>query len=164
MNHPVNELNKNTPFAARLFLATLLITATSVSMADDTNVAYVDSVLKWGAWELDIEPAAGGISVPTTKALNARGSKVALRTNSIAALAPPLAPGGGTLVNTGVPGTPAPQRPAIPINTPISTVPTAPTTYAPPAATPPTVVTLAPPVPTSPAPSGAVTATVVTLP
>ncbi len=88
MNRPVNKLNQKTSLTAKLFLATALMAVTSVSVAEDDNVAYVDSVLKWGAWELDIEPAAGGISPPTPRALNARSAKVALRTNSIAALAP----------------------------------------------------------------------------
>jgi len=64
----------------------------SADEATDTEVAYVDSVTSWGAWELDIEPAAGGITPASTGALNARNSKVALRTNSIAALAPPNSP------------------------------------------------------------------------
>jgi len=171
MNRPVNKLNKHTSLTAKLFLATALMAVTSVSVAEDDNVAYVDSVLKWGAWELDIEPAAGGISAPTPRALNARGAKVTLRTNSIAALAPSApVPGGGTSSNPIVPGTPVPQRPSIPTppgGTPTPSVPTAPTISAPPGATPPIVVTLpssSPPAPVSPAPSGAVTATVVTLP
>jgi len=113
MNHPANKLNKKTSLTAKLFLATALMAVTSVSVAEDDNVAYVDSVLKWGAWELDIEPAAGGISAPTPRALNARNAKVTLRTNSIAALAPQT-PRGGTPVNPIVPGTPVPP-PVTPI-------------------------------------------------
>ena len=136
MNHPVNKLHKKTSFTAKLFLATALMAVTSVSVAEDNNVAYVDSVLKWGAWELDIEPAAGGISPPTPRALNARNAKVTLRTNSIAALAPSApTPGGGT---------------------PTPPVSTAPTTFAPPAATP--VTTYSPP------PSSNVTTTNTTIP
>jgi hypothetical protein len=129
MNRSVNELNKKASLTAKLFLASVLITATSVSVAEeanqDTDVAYVDSVLKWGAWELDIEPAAGGISAPKTRALNARSSKVALRTNSIAALAPaggaPVIPGkppgGGPTLPPVVPAPPGltPISPNVPI-------------------------------------------------
>jgi len=115
MNHLVNKLNKKTSLTAKLFLAAALMAVTSVSVAEDDNVAYVDSVFKWGAWELDIEPAAGGISPPTPRALNARGAKITLRTNSIAALAPSApVPGGGTPSNPIVPGTPVPP-PVIPI-------------------------------------------------
>ncbi len=166
MNRSVNKLNKHTSLVAKLFLAAALMAATSVSAAEDDNVAYVDSVLKWGAWELDIEPAAGGISAPTPRALNARGAKVALRTNSIAALAPSTPPSGSKPVNPIIPGTPVPT-PVIPTLPVKPFVPTAPTISAPPGATPPIVVTLpssSPPAPTSPAPSGAITATVVTLP
>ncbi len=126
MNHPINELHKKTSLTAKLFLITALMAVTSVSVAEDNNVAYVDSVLKWGAWELDIEPAAGGISAPTTRALNTRSAKVALRTNSIAALAPPapIAPGGGIPANPILPGTPilppVTPPPAIPTLNPIS--------------------------------------------
>ena len=55
----------------------------------DVATAYVDSVHQWGAWELDIEPAAGGLQQPSTQALKARDSKAKLRTNSFSALAPP---------------------------------------------------------------------------
>ncbi len=68
--------------------------------------AFVDSVHEWGAWGLDIEPAAGGIQPQSTGPLNARGSKLSLRTNSIAALAP--------------------KRPPVPINNPPQPTPVAP--------------------------------------
>ena len=74
-------------------LATLCLTFATVSMAEwndnpSTETVYVDSIHQWGAWELDIEPAAGGITPASTKALNARDAKVSFRINSIAALAP----------------------------------------------------------------------------
>ncbi len=56
---------------------------------DEDTTAYVDSIHKWGAWELDIEPAAGGVQPATGQPVLARGSRVYLRTNSISALAPP---------------------------------------------------------------------------
>ncbi len=121
MNRPVNELHKKTSLTAKLFLATALMAVTSVSVAEDDNVAYVDSVLKWGAWELDIEPAAGGISAPTTRALNARGSKVTLRTNSISALAPPALPKSPVIPAT--PSTPI-APPIIPATPPPLVTPT----------------------------------------
>ena len=165
MNQLANKLNKNTSLVATLLLTVALLATTSASAAaEDDSAVYVDSVLKWGAWELDIEPAAGGISAPGTKPLNARGTKVALRTNSIAALAPPPAPGSGTPLNPIVPGTPVPV-PAIPTSPVTPFVPAAPTNPAPPGATPPVVVTLpAPTAPTSFAPPGATPPTVVTLP
>ena len=83
----------------KLALIFMLMTASTMSAAElkwidsdqdsEAEVAYVDSVKKWGAWELDIEPAAGGLAAPSTGALNPRDSRVALRTNSISALAPP---------------------------------------------------------------------------
>lgn len=164
MNCPLRKLDKYCSLTAKLVLTTILMAATSVSVAEESSVAYVDSVLKWGAWELDIEPAAGGISAPTPRALNARGAKVTLRTNSITALAPPPAPSSGTPFNPIVSGTPVPT-PVIPTSPVKPFVPAAPTNPAPPGATPPIVVTLpAPTAPTSFAPPGATPPTVVTLP
>lgn len=148
MNSPMHKTNKNNSLTIKLATTTLLTTAllmvaTTASVAEDVNMAYVDSIHKWGAWELDIEPAAGGLSQPQTQALNARNSKVALRTNSVAALAPPaspkspvvFSPPSAPIVPNVVPVTP----PTPPVTPPSHS---APTTIAPPAATPPTVVTL----------------------
>lgn len=130
----------------KLGLAALCLTFASASIAewhedDTTTTAYVDSIHQWGPWELDIEPAAGGIQPPSTKALNARDSKVSLRINSIAALAP-QAPQTPVAFNSPVPIVP----PVVPVTPPAPPVtpprPTAPTNFAPPAATPTTVVTL----------------------
>jgi len=90
--------------------------------------AYVDSVHHWGAWELDIEPAAGGISPAATQPLSDRGARVAFRTNSFSAIAP-TAPTPTTINST----------PVVPTN-----APTPPTNFAPPGATPATTVPLPP--------------------
>jgi hypothetical protein len=76
----------------RWLLAAAIAASTSVVAATDASVqtAYVDSVHNWGAWELDIEPAAGGVQAAELQPLNARSANVALRTNSFSALAPPL--------------------------------------------------------------------------
>jgi len=129
MNRPLNELNKKTSLAIRLFLATALMAA------------------------LDIEPAAGGISAPTSRPLNARGTKVVLRTNSIAALAPPTEggavipgrPPGGTPIPPPVVPLPPPSGPGI---TPIS--PNVPIPVGGPGGSPapaPTITTISPNVP-----------------
>jgi hypothetical protein len=131
MNSPLHKTNKNNSLtikpaitlATTTLLATaLLMVATTASVAEELNMAYVDSVHKWGAWELDIEPAAGGLSQPQTQALNARNSKVALRTNSMDALAPKRAiPAiSASPAVPGAPGIPAiPAVPATPAITPI---------------------------------------------
>ncbi|MBT8134385.1 MAG: hypothetical protein KJO03_07735, partial [Gammaproteobacteria bacterium] len=64
----------------KLALIMMLMMASTVSAGElkwrdsdeesESEVAYVDSVTKWGAWELDIEPAAGGLTPPSTGALN----------------------------------------------------------------------------------------------
>ncbi|NOQ88828.1 MAG: hypothetical protein GQ550_07875 [Gammaproteobacteria bacterium] len=124
MKRPLYKFNKNSSLTARLVLTTALMIAAPASFADQSNLAYVDSVLKWGAWGLDIEPAAGGLSQPTTQALNARNSKVTLRTNSFAALAPPGRAIPAIPATPAVPATPTipavPAIPAIPAVTPIS--------------------------------------------
>ena len=125
MKSPLYELDKFSPLFPRLTLTAMLMMLTSASFADGTDLTYVDSVHKWGAWGLDIEPAAGGLSQPTMQALNARDSKVTLRTNSIAALAPPA-----PIIITS---TPIPVPPAAP--------PAIPTVYIP------TVTTIGPNVP-----------------
>jgi len=113
MNSPLHELNINSSLTVKLILSTAILITASASIAEESDIAYIDSVQKWGAWELDIEPAAGGLRQPTTKALNARDSKVVLRTNSFSALAPPLIP------NTPIaPGTPI--TPTLPTITPIN--------------------------------------------
>jgi hypothetical protein len=99
----------------------------------DTTPDYVDSVHKWGAWELDIEPAAGGLKQSSTQQVNARDSRASLRTNSVSALSPSAA----------IPPSAAMPRP---IPTPVGTVgigpagPVGPTAPAPAAATPPTTI------------------------
>lgn len=110
---------------------------------EDPAVAYVDSVHQWGAWELDIEPAAGGLTPPSTGALNARDAKVRVRTNSISALAP-SAPPPPVAYNIPTPVVPtvvpaAPVTPPPPVTPPR---PAAPISFAPAPATPPTIVTL----------------------
>lgn len=100
-------------------LAVLSLTVATNSIAEwDNNspaeTAYVDSIHGWGAWELDIEPAAGGITPAVAQTLNARSSKVSFRINSIAALAP--VPGAATTVppTTPVPPTVIPLMPPVP--------------------------------------------------
>ena len=132
MNGPQQVLNESCRFTARLALITILTSVSASVIAGPTlpgpkwqtaeeteneEVAYVDSVKSWGAWELDIEPAAGGLTPPSTQAMNPRNSKVSLRTNSIAALAPPAppAPAPPIIPNTPVPITPivTPQIPTV---------------------------------------------------
>ncbi|NOQ89589.1 MAG: hypothetical protein GQ549_01440 [Gammaproteobacteria bacterium] len=84
--------NLNTGFASVILLsvASTSFAATETSAVSNaaTETAYVDSVKNWGAWDLDIQPAAGGIKAPSTRPLSARGTKLRLRTNSFTALAP----------------------------------------------------------------------------
>ena len=143
MKNPLHKLNKKRSLTAKLVLSTALMYAATTASADEANLAYVDSVHQWGAWGLDIEPAAGGLSQPTTQALNARSSRVTLRTNSTAALAPPASPRSPVIFD-------APSTPIVPVVVPVTPppppvtppIPAAPTTFAPPGATPPTTVTL----------------------
>jgi hypothetical protein len=111
-----------------VFTSVILLSTTSISFAATdastvsnaaTETAYVDSVKKWGAWDLDIQPAAGGIKAPTTQPLTARGTKLRLRTNSFTALAPvnsqaPISVNRPTPtpVSTTMPRIPAPIIPA----------------------------------------------------
>ena len=140
MKHRYHSKNRLVSVKASQFvLATVIMSFAGTSIAawkgDADKDDYVDSVTKWGAWELDIEPAAGGLQQSSSQILKARDSKVTLRTNSIAALAPqrpdiPAVP--------AVPAIPAtPTTPAVPA---IPAIPAAPP--APPGATPPVVVTL----------------------
>lgn len=132
--------------AAKLtfILATTAYAATALAGAptSDTSTAYVDSIHQWGAWELDIEPAAGGLQQPSTQALNARETNVSLRANSINAL---RANGVATLSDT-TRATPAiPAVPAVPATPAAPAIPARPApsgTIAPPGSTPTIVVTL----------------------
>jgi len=135
--HIVNR----TSFLFAGFVSALLLAATPASFAATNGsamenaapqAAYVDSVKKWGAWGLGIEPAAGGIQPPSTQPLKARNTNLSLRTNSISALAPRrtasmagstaptnFAPSGATPVTTF---SPPPSPNIIPVN-PGATIP-----------------------------------------
>lgn len=110
----IHLLSVNT---VRLFTSALLLSVTATSSAADNDssgpaTAYVDSIHQWGAWALDIEPAAGGLQRQTTQPLNARGTKLTLRTNSISALAP------APPANTNQPAIPVAPTPTPPPVTP----------------------------------------------
>jgi len=102
--------------AIHIAALSILFSASSMAATNDdsakgntgSTTAYVDSIHQWGAWGLDIEPAAGGLQPSATQPLNARTSKVTLRTNSISALAPP--PPAILITNTPIP-TPPPVIP-----------------------------------------------------
>jgi len=80
--------------------------------------AYADSVHQWGAWELDIEPAAGGVTPAATQPPSDRGARVAFRTNSFSAIAPTAPP--PPITDTPVPTPPIYTPPPLPTITPIS--------------------------------------------
>jgi len=113
---------------SRLFIkygiltASVALSTNAFAVKDET--VYTDSVQNWGAWALDIEPAAGGLQAAGTQPLNARSSKLSLRTNSIAALSPRRVP--GNIVTPQPMPTPGPgpapvtPAPAIPTITPVS--------------------------------------------
>ena len=84
--------------------------------------AYTDSVHRWGAWELDIEPAAGGITPAATQALSDRGARVAFRTNSFSAIAP-TAPAAPTPPITDTPVPTPPINPVPPVTPPVTPPP-----------------------------------------
>ncbi len=149
MNDVQNKTCKLNMFTQKLALIFMLMTASTMSAAElkwidsdqdsEAEVAYVDSVKKWGAWELDIEPAAGGLTAPSTGALNPRDSRVALRTNSISALAPPSSAKPTVITQSPIMPPVVPTAPPAP---PAPALPPAPGNFAPPGATPPVVVTL----------------------
>ena len=139
MNKPQHELNNRCMFVAKLAVIIMLMTSSTISVAElkwktaeevaaeeaaKNEVAYVDSVKSWGAWELDIEPAAGGLTPPSTGPLNTRNSKVTVRTNSFSALAP-------------TPTTPVAAAPVQPVVPTPPVVPVTPPPVTPPPVTPP---------------------------
>jgi len=127
---------------SNLLIVTAIATCASIVNAgtpatdDESNSqAYVDSIHQWGPWELDIEPAAGGLKAESAGPLSARESTLSLRTNSISALSPPQP-------ISAIPVVPvAPVIPVVPVVPVIPTpptappVPTAPGGFAPPGAT-----------------------------
>ena len=115
----------NNTVSVLLTASALLVSSNAFAAEPATggSVAYVDSINKWGAWELDLEPAAGGITPPGTRPLQARDSKLQLRSNSFSGLGPTV-----TIA----------ERPAAPVN---------PVNPTPPPVTPPVVTPPAPVVP-----------------
>lgn len=130
MSDTQNKPCKHNQLTHKLALIFMLVTASTMSAAElkwqdsdqdtEAEVAYVDSVTKWGAWELDIEPAAGGLTPSSTGALNARDSRVTLRTNSISALAPPTVSKPPAIIPPPVMPPVLPPAPQIPTVTNIS--------------------------------------------
>ncbi len=118
MRHTKNNLNT---FTRLLIKSGILVASAALSthtLAATDEIVYIDSVHKWGAWALDIEPAAGGLHSEGTQPLNARSAKLSLRTNSIAALSPRRVPGDIAISPSPTPGPTAPVT--IPTITPIS--------------------------------------------
>jgi hypothetical protein len=75
----------------QLLTICLLSASTSAFAAtgsEDDATAYVDSVNGWGAWELGLEPAAGGTTPSPSRALAARGANVQFRPNDNNAFSP----------------------------------------------------------------------------
>lgn len=72
----------------RFLTICLLCVSSSAYAATDSNTAYVDSVHGWGAWELGLEPAAGGPAPTSNRALPARGTNVKFRPNDNSAFSP----------------------------------------------------------------------------
>jgi hypothetical protein len=113
-------------------VAIALLATTSISLAvTDTDtikgevtaepaaLVYVDSVKTWGAWNLDIQPAAGGIATPSVQPIKARGTQLRLRTNSFTALAPIHSGAGNSPVAPPAVFTPPPMIPPPNITPPI---------------------------------------------
>lgn len=84
--------------------------AYAATNSDEDATAYVDSVYGWGAWELGLEPAAGGPVPVSNRALTTRAPRVSFRPNENSTLAPdvltvPITRPGtpGDTMPTGVP-------------------------------------------------------------
>ena len=122
--HSINRHNKETNLVRRrenmlishhklprlLSICLLGVSASGYAATDPEGAtSYVASINEWGAWELGIEPAAGGPAPPSSGALNARSSNVTFRPKENSAVSPVIRPipitrpAGGTLP-TGVPG------------------------------------------------------------
>ena len=124
MRHTKDILNSLTRLSIKCGILTASIVLSTNAFATTDETAYIDSVHNWGAWELDIEPAAGGLHEAGTQPLHARSAKLSLRTNSIAALSPRRVPGDIAITQSPSPlpsPTPVtPSVPAIPTITPVS--------------------------------------------
>lgn len=80
--------------------------------ATDSDENFVDSVHEWGAWELGLEPAAGGPSPSSNQALVVRGPGVNFRPNENSAFAPVKRP----VPNTPFDATTGTFTPGLPIS------------------------------------------------
>lgn len=91
----------------------------STDGASQNEQAYTDSVFGWGAWELDVEPAAGGAATGGSSPILPRNARVVVRTNSTSAVAPKPPATVPPLPELPVAPTP-PPTPSVPSITPIS--------------------------------------------
>jgi len=121
MRHTKDTLKALSRLSIKSAVLTASLALSASAFAAKGETAYTDSVHNWGAWALDIEPAAGGLQEAGTQPLNVRSSKLSLRTDSIAALSPRRVPGDIAIPQSPSPSpTPAPVTPAIPTITPVS--------------------------------------------
>ena len=69
-------------------LLSISTSAYAASGAGEDTTAYVDSVHGWGAWELGLEPAAGGSTPSPSRVLASRDSNIRFRPNDNSAFSP----------------------------------------------------------------------------
>ena len=69
-------------------LSICLLSISTSAYATENTTAYVDSVHGWGAWELGLEPAAGGSTPSPSRALTSRSANIKFRPNDNSAFSP----------------------------------------------------------------------------
>ncbi len=73
-------------------LLSLSGSAYAASGSVEETTTYVDSVNEWGAWELGLEPAAGGSAPSPSRALASRSANVVFRPKDTNAFSPNIKP------------------------------------------------------------------------
>lgn len=107
---------------ATAILSPILFSASAIAAADADKCQSLhkshedaDCVFEWGAWEMDIEPAASGINSSGNHPIKANGSQFTLTANGTSSIAPKLKP--VAVIEPTIPAPPA-ATPNIPVTPP----------------------------------------------
>ena len=87
-----NMFQSNHKLLSMIAICLLGMSSSAYAATESEGADYVDSVYGWGAWELGLEPAAGGPPPSPGRALAAMEANVQFRPNENSAFSPDTRP------------------------------------------------------------------------